>query len=247
MALPGLVLVHGGAHAADCWDLTVSEIHRLAPELDVLAVDLPGRRDKPGDLRTLTISQCLDSVVADIEDAGLDKIVIVAHSMGGLTVPGVVAKLGADRVREMILATAYVPPEGRAVADTLTGPLARLARYGARRGKPGEMSVIAASLAFLNGVPRARRRWMLDRLCAESPQMVVQNISRGDFPDAVPRTWILTTRDRSLSVKSQRRSIEAIGGVQTVIEMDTCHDLMVSEPQRLAEILIERCRLRASC
>jgi pimeloyl-ACP methyl ester carboxylesterase len=243
MTLPGLVLVHGGAHAADCWDLTVDEMHRLAPELDVLAVDLPGRRGKAGDLRTLTIGHCLDSVVADIEDAGLDKIVIVAHSMGGLTVPGVVAKLGADRVREMILATAYVPPEGRAVADTLTGPLARLARYGARRGKPGEMSVMAASLAFLNGVPRARRRWMLDRLCAESPQMVVQNISRSDFPDEVPRTWILTTRDRSLSVKSQRRSIEALGGVQTVIEIDTCHDLMVSEPERLAEILIERCSL----
>jgi len=26
MALPGLVLVHGGAHAGDCWDLTVAEI-----------------------------------------------------------------------------------------------------------------------------------------------------------------------------------------------------------------------------
>ena len=30
--------------------------------------------------------------------------------------------------------------------------------------------------------------------------------------------------------------------VHTLIEMDTCHDLMVSEPERLAEILVERCR-----
>jgi hypothetical protein len=28
-----------------------------------------------------------------------------------------------------------------------------------------------------------------------------------------------------------------------LICLDTCHDLMVSEPRRLAEILIERCRL----
>ena len=62
------------------------------------------------------------------------------------------------------------------------------------------------------------------------------------MPDDVPRTWILTQRDRALSLKSQRRSIDAIGGVQTLIEMDTCHVLMVSEPQRLAEILVERCR-----
>jgi len=30
MELPAVVLVHGGQHAADCWDATVDEIHRLA-------------------------------------------------------------------------------------------------------------------------------------------------------------------------------------------------------------------------
>ena len=241
MAMPALVLVHGGAHAGDCWDLTVDEIRRLTPDLGVLAVDLPGRRGKPGDLRTLTVGECVDSVVADIEDAGFDDVVIVAHSMGGLTVPGVVTKLGGQRVREMILATAFVPPEGNAVVDTLTGPLAWFARRGAKNGKPGELNTIVAGLVFLNGLPRARRRWMLERLCEETPHMPVERVSRDGMPD-VPRTWILTTRDRSLSIRSQRRSIEAIGGVQTIIEMDTCHDLMVSEPARLAEILVERCR-----
>jgi hypothetical protein len=53
----------------------------------------------------------------------------------------------------------------------------------------------------------------------------------------------LTTRDRALSLKSQRNSIAALGGVQTMMVMDTCHDLMISEPERLAEILLERCRL----
>jgi hypothetical protein len=37
--------------------------------------------------------------------------------------------------------------------------------------------------------------------------------------------------------------IAAIGGVQTLIPIDTCHDLMVSEPRRLAEIFVDRCRL----
>jgi hypothetical protein len=41
----------------------------------------------------------------------------------------------------------------------------------------------------------------------------------------------------------QRKCIEAIGGVQTLVEIDTCHMLMVSEPERLASILVERCRL----
>jgi pimeloyl-ACP methyl ester carboxylesterase len=113
MALPALVLVHGGGHAADCWEPTIDEIHRQEPELTVLAVDLPGRRGKPGDLYTLTIADFVESVVADIEEAGLGDIVLAGHSMAGVTVPGVLTKLGSSRVREMILATAFVPPEGR--------------------------------------------------------------------------------------------------------------------------------------
>ena len=34
---------------------------------------------------------------------------------------------------------------------------------------------------------------------------------------------------------------DGAGGVQTLIPVDTCHDLMISEPRLLAEILIERC------
>ena len=84
---------------------------------------------------------------------------------------------------------------------------------------------------------------MAGRLYLEAARILAENVSRRDMPDEVPRTWILTLRDRALSPKSQRRSIAALGGVQTVIPIDTCHILMVSEPKRLAEILIERCRL----
>jgi pimeloyl-ACP methyl ester carboxylesterase len=168
MALPGLVLVHGGAHAADCWDLTIGEIGSLAPELTVIAVDLPGRRAKPGDLWTLTIADWVTSVVADVEDAGLEDVVIVGHSMAGLTVPGVVTKLGAARVREMILAAACVPPDGKAMVDVIARPVAMIARRHARKGAPYEAGAIMARFMFLNscsstGFPvRAAVSWRAD-------------------------------------------------------------------------------------
>jgi pimeloyl-ACP methyl ester carboxylesterase len=93
-----LVLVHGGGLAADSWELTIDAIRQLEPELTVLAVDLPGRRGKPGDLLTITIADFVKSVVDDIEDAGLENLVIVGHSMAGLTIPGVVTKLGSAGV-----------------------------------------------------------------------------------------------------------------------------------------------------
>jgi hypothetical protein len=83
------------------------------------------------------------------------------------------------------------------------------------------------------------------RLYPESSQIPVEKVSRPDMPEGVPRTWILTLRDRTHSAMEQRASIEAIGGVQRIIPIDTCHGLMVSEPERLAEILVERCRARS--
>jgi pimeloyl-ACP methyl ester carboxylesterase len=242
MAMPALVLVHGGAHAGDCWDLTVDEIHRRAPDLDVLGVDLPGRGSKPCDMSKLTIFDWVDSVVADIEDAGLDEVVIVGHSMAGLTVPGVVARLGAARVREMIFAAACVPPEGAAMVDVINRPMALVARRNANKGASYELPPLLGNYLFLNRVPRSRRRFMDGRLCPESSRIPLEKVSRRGMPHDVPRTWILTLRDRTHSAKEQRASINAIGGVQTMIPMDTCHALMVSEPERLAEILVEHCR-----
>ena len=241
MALPALVLVHGGQHAGDCWDPTVDEIHRQAPELTVLAVDLPGRRGKPGDLRAATIADWVDSVVSDIESAGIAEMVIVGHSMAGITVPGVVTKLGSSRVREMVLAAAFVPPDGSAVVDTLPGVLGRYARRYINKGGVATLPNTLALFAFCNGMTREQRRFNLERFYAEGPAVVVEKVDRDGMPEAVPRTWILTLRDRALPLSSQRRSIAALGGVQTVLPIDTCHNLMVSEPELLAEVLIERC------
>ncbi|BBU21143.1 alpha/beta fold hydrolase [Mycobacterium xenopi] len=244
MSLPDLVLVHGGEHAADCWELTVAELRRLVPELRVLAVDLPGHGAKPGNLATATIAEWVDSIIADIEEAGLGDIIIVGHSMAGVTVPGVVAKLGSPRVREMILVTAFVPPQGSAIVDTLAGPLAWFARRGAAKGKPTKVPTAAARFAFCNGMTREQRRFTLSRLYTESVRIPAEPVDRSGLPDDVPRTWVMTTRDRALSVRSQRNSIAALGGVHKVITIPGCHDVMISHPKTLARILIERCHAR---
>ncbi len=249
MTLPALVLVHGGGVAADCWELTVDVINHMDPELKVLAVDLPGRRGKAGDLITACIDEWVDSVVSDIDDAGLGDLVIVGHSNAGLIVPGVVAKLGSARVREMILATVFIPPDGAALVDTLPGALGWYARRTAKRklqkGVSGTLPTAWATYAFCNGMTRAQREFTLARSYPESPSIVLEEVDRSGMPDDVPRTWILPRRDRAISPKTQHESIAALGGVQTLIEIDTCHMLMVSEPERLAEILVDRCRLYA--
>lgn len=245
MASPSLVLVHGGGLAADCYELVVDEIHRLEPGLTVVTLDLPGRRNKPGDLRRLTIADLVESLVGDIESAGLEDIVIVGHSIGGMTLPGVATRLGAARVREIIFAAAFLPPEGSSIADSLPWFLAKIARRFLKGGVPRETPKLLARFAYLNGVPAHRRRFMSGKLYPESLRILTEKVSWRGMPDDIPRTWILTRRDRAIAPKLQHANVEALGGVQTLVEFDTCHCLMVSEPERLAEALIERCRLYA--
>jgi hypothetical protein len=73
-------------------------------------------------------------------------------------------------------------------------------------------------------------------------RFVTERVDRSELPEDVPWTWIYTRRDRSLSQRQHRKSITALGGAGAVIPIDTCHDLMVTELKRLAEILVARCR-----
>ena len=237
MALPALVLVHGGAHASDCWDLTVDEIRRLAPELTVLAVDLPGRRGKPGDLAAVRIADCVESVIADSR-RGLASV-----SADLLTVPA----WSRNWARRECGRWSWPRHSCRRRALRYwTASAARLGWYARRAAAARKTAVvmprIAARLAFCNDMTREQRKFVLPRICGESIHLVTEKIDRRQLPDDVPWTWILTGRDRSLSRRQQRRSIAALPGFGTVIPMDACHDMMVSEPERLAEILVGRCR-----
>src|SRR5262249_41167216 len=161
------------------------------PELRVLAVNLPGRAGKPANLGTVGIADFVNSVVADVNDAGCGEVIVVGHSMAGLTVPGVVAKLGAARVREMILIAACGPAQGASVVATIHGPLAPLARSARWIRMPFGMPRALARFAFCNGMTREQRKLTLARLYSESTSIIVEPVDRSDLPDRVPRTWIM--------------------------------------------------------
>ena len=239
---PGLVLLHGAFHTAACWAPTIAELERQAPDVPVLAVDLPGRGVSPDDLRTVTLERCVDRVVEQIERAGLDELVVVAHSLGGLVAPGVVAKLGARRVVRLVLVAAVIPPEGMSNLDLIPQParwvIARLLRPGVARRPP---SRVVARLSFCNGMTRRQREHVYAQLVPEAPGPFHEPVSRAELPTAIPRTWLLPLRDRANPPRKQRVCIANLGGVNELIEIDTCHDAMVSEPATLARLLSERC------
>ena len=232
------VFVHGAQHTGACWHPTIAAMNQLRPATKCIAVDLPGHGDEPGNLATLTIAQCVDSVIARIRAANCERVVLIGHSMGGITIPGVATALGQEVVQRLIFIACSVPPDGKSLMDTLPFPLKLLARRAAaRKAISPKMSPWLASWIFANGMTREQKDFMVNLMCPESAAVFAEPVDRSHLP-AIPKAWILTLRDRAARPRIQRRFIAHLGGVDEVIEMDTCHDAMISEPHALAKILL---------
>ncbi len=233
----GMVLIHGAGHTAACWLPTVTELVGASPDLRVVAVDLPGRGDAPEDLRQVTVGRCVGQVVDRIEAAGLDRVVVVAHSMGALTVPGIHAQLGFERVAATVLVAALLPPDGASVLDTLRGPtrwvVARQSRDGLPRRRPHRA---VARWMFCNGMTAPQREFVLAQLCDESSRLDREPVRSTGLLDPARTAWVLPRRDRTVRPRTQRATIVRLG-IEDVTEIDAGHDVMASHPQQLASVL----------
>jgi pimeloyl-ACP methyl ester carboxylesterase len=239
------VLIHGGGTTARFWD-------RLLPQLDgdVLAVNLPGRADRPAVLPTLTVDDEVASVVADIEShAGTGPIRIVAHSSGGLVVPGVVSAL-AGRVSDIVLNAALVPGEGGCGADCmkerhregLVLALEAAEREGRVITLPGPPADPESSRHAYGGDPLDDETlaYMVDPLrCVEDTvhhyfQPIHWSAVRG-----VPITYVLNTRDRPVPSETQEVMAQRLPNPVRVLRVDSGHLLPVTAPADFAQILVD--------
>lgn len=241
MSLPAIVMVHGGQHTGKCWDPTVAALKARQPDIQTIAIDLPGHGDEPGDLATLTIAQCEDSTIRQINDAGADKVILVGHSMAGVTLPGVATKLGADRVARMMFLACCIPPQGKRVLDTLHPPMNVVAGFAARFSKVSKPMPRALALwTFANGMTPAQKEEVAAGLTAESVSVTLEPVDRSGLPDTIARDWILPLQDRALTADLQRQFVENLGHVEQVFELDACHNAMMSHPEQVADIILSR-------
>ncbi len=238
------LLVHGGGTTARFWD-------RLIPQLDqpALAVDLPGRHQHPADLATVTVDDEVASVLADVATVGLDDpIVVVAHSSGGLVVPGVVAGLG-DRVSRIVLSAASVPPEGGCGLDCMQ----ERHRQGVLAGREmAERDGVALTTPGPPADPEAFRRtyggdpldddtlaFVVDpvRCVSDTVNHYFQPVHWSQVPPEVAVTYVLNEQDRPVPVALQEEMIARLPRPPRVIRLDSGHVPPVTDPAGFARLL----------
>lgn len=237
------LLIHGGGMTGGFWD-------RLAPHLegDVLAPDLPGRRSKPGDLATQTVEDEVASILADVAAADLpDPVVVVAHSSGGLTVPGVVAGLG-DRVRAIVLIAAAVPPEGGCGLDCMQDRHAEGVKLAM------QIAEESGEPLFTSGAPADPEKFRTayggdplddetlafvtdaERCVVDTMHHYFQPVRWSTVPASIPVTYVLTELDNPIPAGLQERMVERLPSSPRLVRLRSGHIPPVTDPEGFAAI-----------
>jgi pimeloyl-ACP methyl ester carboxylesterase len=225
------VLVHGGSFSASCWD-------PLIPLLNgsVRAVDLPGRGSRPADLSQITIAQFVDSVVEEI--VAIDQpVVLVGHSMAGITLPGVVGRV-PELVRKVVFVSCVVPGDGERLFDTLDPSMQAVAEAAdsGDEPNPGMLGRDLAATVFCNDMDAAQTNFTLDRMVPEAIHVIHEPVSLAGLQHPVPRVYVRLLRDAIVVPSQQDKMIANMDGAET-FDLDAGHMAMVSRPAELAAIL----------
>lgn len=229
----GVVLVHGGYHGAWCWD-------RLLPWLDAptLAVDLPGRGSHPMDLDDVAIEVGADSVLDDIDAAGFDRVVLVGHSLAGVSLPAIAGRLG-DRVVHLVFVSCLVVPDGQSVVAMM--PFHQREQFDQRlRTGEGETSVLSADhhRALLgNDLDEEQWSYVRDHVGPDSMRFFTDPVAWGAHVPHQPRTYVRLLQDRAVPLVEQAEMIRRLGPGVSVHDVDAGHEVMITKPRPLAAIL----------
>jgi pimeloyl-ACP methyl ester carboxylesterase len=180
---------------------------------------------------------------AEVVDRALpaaDDLVLVGHSLGGLTVPLVTAR---RPVRRLVFLCALVPLFGRTLLDQVAAEPEMV--HPVSRGHPGRVTdpdgttwfrdEATARDAFYHDCAPADVRWAFARLRRQAAAPRREPCPLSAWPP-VERAYVLCREDRAVSPDWSRRAARERLGVEP-IELDGSHSPFISRPAALAAVL----------
>lgn len=178
-----IVLVHGFGMSSS-YMVPIAE--RLAAETPVFAPDLPGhgRSQDPG--RTLDISELAEILDAWMDAVGLQKVALLANSMG-CQIATELAVRHPDRIDRLILVGPTVDPDAR----TLLRNLPRfLLTSSAERSSLKLLMLRAYGQAGLGRLRQEVAIAFADRIEDKLPRITAPTlVVRGEHDRVVPQSW----------------------------------------------------------
>jgi len=232
------VLVHGAWHGAWCWEQVEHHLGELGAAS--VAVDLPGRAGDARPAAELTLDSYVDHMVAAI-DAALEPVVLVGHSLGGLVVSQAAERI-PEKVSSLVYLCAMLLEDGQSTIDAAVNDADSQLMANISLDEKAATSSVAESAvrALFYGDCTVAASDTAARLLVPEPVGPATTPVRVTTEGwgSVPRSYILCAQDRAISPTTQRAMIASVG-VDRVIELESSHSPFISQPERLAAILVD--------
>jgi pimeloyl-ACP methyl ester carboxylesterase len=231
-------LVHGAGHGGWCWELVVPELEARGHA--AVAPDLPIEDEAAG---AEAYAQVVVEALADVDG----DVVVVGHSLGGVTLPLV----GAARpVRRLVWLGAVVPMPGTTYLEYLATQSDAVVFAGAEEMNKGELADdpelsggdgltipwTQARASFYHDVPEPLARSAWSRLRPQAMTPLTEPCPFTEWPE-VPSTYIVMADDRTVGPAWSRRvATERLGA--DLVELGGSHSPFYSRPAELAGVLV---------
>jgi pimeloyl-ACP methyl ester carboxylesterase len=274
---PAFVLVHGAWHGAWAWQKVIPELARQG--YAALAIDLPGhglnarfpssyfeRPLNPANFGTevsavaaVTVDQCADAVVAAVEQlraGGCEKVVVVAHSAGGVAVTQAVERI-PTQVAAVVYLSAFMLANGQTALEATSLPEGAAAQVPLLlRANPATVAALridSASTesayldqiksAFYGDITDAALPAIRNMLTPDSPIAlgVTPTVKTAAGWGSVRRYYIKCSQDQAIPPALQQKFIDvadAGSGNKTIVQsINASHSPFLSVPNELSAIL----------
>lgn len=227
-----ILLVHGAAHGAWCWDRLLPHLGALGH--DAVAIDLPGHGADTTPPNAVTLDRYADAIL----DALDTPRIVVGHSMAGFPI-SLAAERAPERLQALVYLCAYVPVRDHSLAQMrMLWPEQPLVE--AIRHNPDGISMhfdpaLAPSKLYQDCPPDAVAD-ALPRLCDQPLAPMRQAVDLGAAYASVPRHYIRCTADAAIPPGLQALMAQDFPPGH-LHRMDTGHSPFYADPPGLAQLL----------
>lgn len=231
------VLVHGAAHGGWCYKKLKRILEQAGHE--VFAPTLSGLADRSHLLSPrIDLEFHINDVVQTLYYWDLRDVVLVGHSYGGMVITGA-ADLAGDRIEKLVYLDSVDAKNGQSLND-LVGPVSETVRSAGAMVNGVELVFLPDSTpgTFFGVTDPTDLVWMGERLTGHPWLCFEQKLTLNNEEalNAIPQYHIvcesmLATHDPDL--------METARVEGRLWQIDAGHDLMITEPQFVADTLIE--------
>ena len=233
------VLVHGAGHGGWCYQRVARLLRAEGHEVHTPTLTGLGER-----VHLLTPDVGLETHIADVvallEHEDLTDVILAGHSYGGIVITGA-ADRASDRIAQLVYLDAAILYDGESLAGVT--PAIALMREKAKVVNGIELVLwpddpVAHSIYGVTD--EADWAWMRARLHPHPWRAFTDKLQLTN-PAAVaalPRTLINCP---STLEKRVGESLERYLKGDRIWEIDTGHDLMITEPEKTAQMLLRLC------